>query len=276
VDEAFVAAALDSEVEFVLALGGLALRLPGAILVTHEKIPAPAFNYVTVRGVAPQRQTAFFERALDHYFQRAIRPRFRVRLPVPPHLESGLSRLGFSKRTEPLTLMLESNEQFPEAAAHLPVRPATDREIDALAEFWAAPKERPEFRTALDIAWHHPNPNEALVPLILPGSSGVVGAALLYRHGTTASIHWVGTRTSERGQGAASELVRYALRARPLGRPIRYSMIANSARLVRRLRLLGFEPGPEFAEFELAADAQLAMPNPGPAGPPRWRPPRGF
>ncbi|HTT45035.1 MAG TPA: hypothetical protein VMH38_03340, partial [Thermoplasmata archaeon] len=73
-----VEAALATERQFVLTLGGFALELAGATLVTHEKLPVPRFNFVQELGVGRERQTTFFEHALDHYFQRALRPTFRV------------------------------------------------------------------------------------------------------------------------------------------------------------------------------------------------------
>ena len=80
---------------FVLALGGLSLEVSGASLVTHERLLAPLFNYISVDNVGPARQAAFFERALDHYFQRALRPRVLTRIPTPGHLDEGLRRFGF-------------------------------------------------------------------------------------------------------------------------------------------------------------------------------------
>ena len=276
VEERAVAEALDAEVEYVLALGGWVVRLPGANLVLHEKIPAPRVNYVSVGRIAPQRQTAFFERALDQYFQRAIRPRFRLPSPAPPHLRAGLERLGFRRKADPLVLLLEATSPTSEERLESPIRPARDTDLDALAEFWAAPKERPEFRTALDIAWHHPNPDERLLPIVQRDDAGVVGAALLYRYRHAAAIDLVGTRAASRGRGTASDLVRYALRARPQGGPVRFAMLADSGRLVDRLTALGFAPAAAFEEYELSAEADLALPEPGPPGPPRWRPPRGL
>ncbi len=91
-----VEAALDAERQFVLTLGGFALEVAGATLVTHERIPAPRFNFVQVEGVGAERQAAFFERALDHYFQRALRPTFRLPEPTPPTSTRGCGRSGSS------------------------------------------------------------------------------------------------------------------------------------------------------------------------------------
>ncbi len=266
--------ALDAETEFVLTLGGLALRVPGALLVTHEKIPVPRFNYVRVGRVGAERQTSFFERTLDHYFQRALRPTFRLPSPVETHLDKGLRRLGFSPRAEPLTVLLEGTPRPPERTGSFEVRPARTAELDEVAAFWTGAKERPEFRTAVDVAWHHPHPDEELLPLLATSDGEIVSAALLYRHGAAAGIHFVATHIPARGRGAASELVRYVLRERPLGGPVRYSILADSARLEARLVKLGFEPARNLTVYELPRDAELALPPPGPPEPPRWRPPR--
>lgn len=265
--------ALETEAEFVLALGGFALRLPGALLVTHEKIPVPRFNFVLVRGVSAQRQTSFFEHALDHYFQRALRPTFRVVPPVPPHLDRGLRRLGFVPRSEPLSVHLEGGASAP-SEGRLTIRPAEDDDLDALAGFWTAAKERPEFRTAVDIAWHHPNPGERLQPIVAERDRQIVSAALLYRHGTHVGIFLVSTAEGARGQGAASDLVRYVLRERPLGLDARYTIFSDSTRLGQRLERLGFTPTLSLVVYELPAGAELSLPHPGPPGPPQWRPPR--
>jgi len=267
-------AALEVERQFVLTLGGFALELPGARLVTHEKIPAPRFNFVQELGVGRERQAHFFEHALDHYFQRALRPTFRVPLPVPAHIEAGLSRFGFRPREAPLTLMLESDAREDRGTPTVSVRAAAPGELDVVAAFWTSERERPEFRTALDVAWSHPNPHERLVPLLAFLGDEPVSAAIVYRYRASAGIYAVTTRPDARGRGAASDLVAFALAHDPAGAGLRYSIFADSERLERRLEKLGFRPARLFREYELPRDAELALPRPGPAGPPQWRPPR--
>ena len=273
-DERDIDLALDAELEFVLTLGGFALRVPGAVLVTHEKIPVPRFNYVLVGRIGAERQTAFFEKTLDHYFQRAIRPTFRVVQPAQPHVDMGLRRLGFTPGPEPVLLLLEGSTPRPDSSEAAHVRPARDDEIDDVVAFWTGPKERPEFRTAIDIAWHHPHPGEELLPLLGTVAGKLVASSLLYRHGPAAGIHFVSTSPPARGQGVASELVRYALRHRPLNAPVRFSIFSDSPRLQRRLESLGFEIGRAFTEYILPEEAELALPPAGPSSPPQWRPPR--
>jgi len=273
-DSLEVEAALDSERQFVLTLGGLALEVAGATLVTHERIPAARFNFVQELGVGPERQTAFFERALDHYFQRALRPTFRVPLPVPGHVDAGLRRFGFRPRASPLVLLLDRPGMERTSPESHEVREAGRDEVDLVASFWTAERERPEFRAALEVAWRHPNPHERLAPLLAFRNGEAVAAAIVYRYRSSAGIHAVATRPSARGQGAASDVVRYALGTDPVGKGVRYSIFADTPRLEERLRSLGFAPERSFVEFELPADAVLAIPPPGPAGPPNWRPPR--
>jgi GNAT superfamily N-acetyltransferase len=269
-----VEAALEAERQFVLSLGGFALEIAGAYLVTHERLPVPRFNFVQELGVGRERQSAFFERALDHYFQRAIRPTFRAPLPVAEHVDAGLRHFGFVPRAAPWVLLLNDPDHVRPDAAPPAVRPAEPDEIDLVASFWTSERERPEFRAALATAWYHPNPHERLQPLLAFRSDVAVAAALVYRYRTAAGIHAVATRPSARGQGAASDVVRYATAADPVGPGLRYSIFADSARLEARLRSLGFSPARSFREYVLPADAALVVPGPGPAGPPQWRPPR--
>ncbi|HTS32518.1 MAG TPA: GNAT family N-acetyltransferase [Thermoplasmata archaeon] len=272
--ELAVEAALEAERQFVLTLGGFALEVAGAKLVTHEKIPAPRFNFVQELGVGRERQTAFFERALDHYFQRALRPTFRVPLPAAAHVDRGLRRFGFRPRDAPLTLLLEDGRRPTIDPGATVVREANPSEVERVASFWSDERERPELRTALDVAWNHPNPHEQLVPLLATVDKEVVAAAIVYRHRAAAGIHFVATRPSSRGRGAASALVLHALRERPVGPATFLSIYADSERLGLRLARLGFAPARSFLEYELPRSAELAIPAPGPPGPPRWRPPR--
>ncbi len=267
-------AALTAERQFVLSLGGFAVEVAGAALVTHEKVPVPRFNFVQEVGVGPERQTAFFERALDHYFQRALRPTFRVPVPVGTHLDAGLRRFGFRPRTAPLVLLLDASEPTSLPRAPIEVRPARRDELDVLVAFWTGERERPEFRSAVDVVWHHPNPHEQLLPLLAFAAGEPVASALVYRYRSAAGIHAVATKPSARGQGAASELVRYVRERDPVGPAVRYAIFSDSDRLTARLKRLGFRPARAFAEYILPHDAALAVPQPGPPGPPRWRPPR--
>jgi len=262
------------ERHFVLALGGFVLEIGGASLVTHEHLPVPRFNFVEVHGIARDRQSAFFERALDHYFQRALRPTFRVANPVPDHLDAGLRRFGFRPRPAPHSVLVASGPPPRPSSDRLEVRPAAAPELDLVASFWSSVRERPELRAALEVAVAHPHPSETLVPVLGRAAGAPVAAALVYRFGRTAGIFAVATDVPARGRGAATELVHGIRSADPAGAVERYAMFADSERLVRRLRTLGFEVVGEATEYELPAEAQLVLPDPGPPTPPRWRPPR--
>ena len=267
-------AALDAERQFVFTLGGFALQMAGATLVTHEKLPVPRFNFVQELGVGPERQAAFFEHALDHYFQRALRPTFRVPTPVAGHVDRGLRRFGFVPREAPLTLMLADGPPPRPLNTEVRVRAAVHDDLDRVASFWTGERERPEFRSALDVAWSHPNPHEKLVPLLASLEGVDVSAALVYRYRNAAGIHAVATRPSARGRGAASDVVGFAWTHDVAGPGARYSIFSDSARLERRLTSLGFRPVRSFVEYELPRTAELAFPPPGPPRPPQWRPPR--
>ena len=267
-------AALDAERQFVLTLGGFAVEIPGATLVLHEKLPVPRFNFVQELGVGAERQTAFFERALDQYFQRALRPTFRVPLPVAPHIDAGLQRFGFRPRSSPLVLLLDTGERTAPLGTEVEARAAERGELDLVASFWTTERERPEFRSALEIAWSHPNPHERMTPILAFRDGESVSCALVYRYRTSAGIHAVTTRPEARGRGAASDLVRYVLAQDPVGPGVRYSIFSDSARLEHRLVQLGFRPARSFQVYELPSGAELALPPVGPAGPPHWRPPR--
>lgn len=273
-DDLAAEAALENERRFVVTLGGIALEIAGATLVTHEKLPAPRFNFVQELGVGPERQTAFFERALDHYFQRALRPTFRVPRPVPDHLDAGLRRFGFRPRSNPLVLLLSTGSAPRRTGGPVEVRVASPRELDLVAGFWAAERERAEFRAALDIVLHHPNPHERLVPLLADIEGRPGACALVYRYRSSAGIYGVATQPESRGRGGASDLVAYARVAEPVGSGVRLSIWADSERLERRLESLGFRRGRAFVEYELPPGTELAFPPPGPPSGPRWRPPR--
>jgi GNAT superfamily N-acetyltransferase len=267
-------AALEAERQLILTLGGFAIEIAGAVLVTHEKIPVPRFNFVEVRNVGRERQSAFFERALDHYFQRALRPTFRVPIPAPDHVDRGLRSFGFRPKPTPLALRLGRQSPARATGEQVVVREPRREELGALASFWTGERERPELAAALDVGVHHPNPDERLVPLLALIDGTPVSAAVVYRYRRSAGIHLVATRPSARRQGAASALVAHVLREHPVGADVVYSILSDATGGGRRLTELGFETERSFVEYELPADAQLAMPAPGPPGPPRWRPPR--
>ena len=273
-DERAADAALETEAQLVLTLGGYALELAGARLVTNEHVAVPRFNFVQELGIARERQTAFFERALDHYFQRALRPTFRVPVPVPAYLDTNLRRLGFQARPEPLTVLVGEPGATYASRGPTQVRIAKEFELGRVAAFWTTERERPEFAAALSVAIHHPNPHERLVPVLAELSGAPVGAALLYRYRNMAGIFGVTTQPEARGRGVASDLTGWVVAEGIAGTGCPYFVLADSARLEARLATLGFHPVRTFREYELASENALALPSPGAPGTPRWRPPR--
>jgi hypothetical protein len=267
-------AALASERRFVSTLGGLVLGIAGAELVTHERIPIPRFNFVQVSGVDRGRQSAFFERTLDHYFQRALRPTFRIPLPEPEHLKSGLLGFGFRPRPQPIVLLVGEAERAAPPSTDLSVRPATNAELDEVGDLLDVDAGRAEFRTAIDIAWHAPNPGETLTPIVATRDDRIVSAGLRYEVGGSAGLHFITTRTGDRGQGAASSLAMGAFALGSIGADEIPYLFADSSRLEQHLSRLGFTPALSFREYTLPPEVELAFPPPGPATPPRWRPPR--
>lgn len=268
------AGGLADERAFVLALGGFALELAGGTLVTHERIGVARFNFIDGPYLPADRLTAFFERALDHYFQRALRPRVRRVRPVPAPIDAALRHLGFLAEPDPLLrLAATPSATRPDAGAEVAVAVA-DPQDERTAELWTNPGERDELRRAIDVVVHHPNEGERLVPLLATSGKGIIGGAILYRNGRSASVQWTSTVPAARGQGTATALVAAALReAAGLG-VNRLTMWTETPRLAQRLAPFGFHVDRELTEYRLPADAQLAMPSPGPPGPPRWRPPR--
>lgn len=260
--------------EFILTLGGFAVQLAGGSLVTHERVPVPAFNYVEVRGVARERSSPFFERALDHYFQRALRPQFRLPLPVAAHLDEHLRRLGFRRRSASHALLMAA--KGPPAGA-LPLREvglAESAELDVVIGLFADEKERAELRRAVEVAWHAPHPGESTVPVVFRREGKIVAAGLRHTYRGIAGMHLIVTQSASRGRGAATALIQFAKAAKDIPGLQWVSVESDDPRLVDRLAPLGFHLAREWAVYELPPSAQLTMPDPGPPSPPRWRPPR--
>jgi ribosomal protein S18 acetylase RimI-like enzyme len=267
-------AAVGTERRFVLASGGFSLELSGGSLVTHERIPVPRFNHVLVHPLSASRQSAFFEKALDHYFQRALRPTFRIVPPVPSHVDETLQRLAFRRRPEPYTLWWARPATPAPLAVGLEVREADPGELDSIVAFWTDGPNRAELRRALDVLWNHPNPGERLVPILAEQDGTLVGSAVALEQPPVVSLHGVAVAPEARSRGMGTSLVAFALGAFDVTRTHAIVLGTDSSRAGERLGPIGFSRLREFVEYELPADAQLAMPSPGPPQPPRWRPPR--
>ena len=261
---------------FTVALGGYALEFAGGVFVTHERLPVGAFNYVDEVQVAPDRRSAFFERALDHYFQRALRPTFRVGPTVPDHVDRTLRRFDFRPRAEPLVyLVADRGEDAPTPRSDVDVREVGSEAAGDVAAFWTHEGERDEFRRSLEVAVHHPNPGERLVPLLASQGGSPVAAALAFTRDGVTEVHAVATQPRDRGQGIATALVARAAHGPASDGARVVAILASTPRLGVRLAPLGFREVARVTEYELPAGADLRLPPPGPPGPPRWRPPVG-
>ncbi|MCI4358113.1 MAG: hypothetical protein L3J95_00905 [Thermoplasmata archaeon] len=266
---------LAAEKAFVLAMGGYSIELSGASLVTHERALAPRFNYVAVDSVGPERQAAFFERALDHYFQRALRPRILLRTPAASHLDEGFRRFGFRRSMDPVALMASAS---PAGGARrsgpFTVEALPPSEIGRILPFWGGPAERDELARAFDVLAFHPNPSESFVPLVARGDGTDVSSAILYSDGRVTGLHMATPAPGEDGMEAAIALADHArLNAAATDR-LPVGTLSGDRRLVTRLGQIGYRPIGERSEYVLPRDVELDLPRPGPATPPRWRPPR--
>ncbi len=269
-----VRAALDTERSLVLSLGGYAFEVSGGTLLLHERIPVPRFNFVQVEGLSPQRQAGFFERTLDQYFQRAIRPTFRVPMPTAPHIDRTLQSLGFRPRVEPLVLLGRSRPTSRAKKGTWSIRHGPQVATESIVPFWVAPRDAPVLASALEILRHHPNPGETLLPVLAMEDTAPVGAGMVYARGEAAFIFGVSTVPSARNRGVASALVEWILSHPPATRERIIAVFSESRRLERRLRSLGFEPWARWRVYELNADAELTLAPLPPSGGPLWRPPR--
>jgi hypothetical protein len=259
---------------FVLATGGFSLEVAGASFVTHERIPVPRFNFITVGRIGADRQTATFERALDHYFQRALRPSIRVPWPVPAHVDKTVRALAFRGRTEPHTLLWARPGTGRTPSSEIGARRALPEELDLVLGFWTDGPHRAELRRAIEVAWTHPNPGERLVPLLAESDGDLVGSAIVLVEDSVASLHGLAARPGPNPSGIISSLIGLAPRLPETQDTGAVVVAADRVSVESQLIGLGFHRLRRFVEYELASDAQLTMPDPGPAQPARWRPPR--
>lgn len=268
-------AGVDAERSLILALGGYAFQFSGGTLVLHERIAVPRFNFVQVEDLSAERQTGFFERTLDQYFQRALRPNFRVPIPTPAHIDRTLVSLGFRARTEPLTLLGRASESEPRRGRPTgEVAHGDAVSTDAIVPFWVGPRERPELSSAIEIVRHHPNPKEAFVPLLAREQGVPVAAGLVYAHRGGAFLFGVATTPSARGRGFATDLVAWAVSHPPVTKELVVTTLSETRRAERSLRSLGFAPWARWRVYELDETAELSLPPTGPSAGPLWRPPR--
>jgi GNAT superfamily N-acetyltransferase len=264
---------LGEERALVLAFGGYAMEIPGGTLVVNERIPVPRFNFVQDISLSKERMSGFFERMLDHYFQRAIRPEVRIAEPVPAHLRSVLERYGFRPRPDHRSVLLgrrKARRTRPDP--RFEVRAARMEELDLVVDFWASTREREELRRSLEVLWNQPHPGELVIPLLAFADRRPVAGALLHAYRGTWGMHAVATQPSSRGQGAASAMVSATLDKLLPESAEALAMWSDEPRVERRLELLGLEAIGRYRVYELAAEAQMQLPPLPPSPGPLWRP----
>jgi hypothetical protein len=268
-------AAQAAERGFVRLLGGYTVGLAGGILLVNERIPVPRFNVVQTVRVARARQAQFFEAALDHYFQRALRPAFRVPDPVPVHVDHALRDLGFRPRAT-LEAWLIAGPDRPGPKPVPTVRRVRPEELGDLVALWAGERERVELRRQLEVGMNHPNPGEEEAPFVAAAPDGsLASAALVYQRDACLDIEAVTTRPEHRGHGSATTLVRGILSDSMALRSPFVALRSSEPRLEVRLAAMGFLVAERNALYDLPGNAAMNPSKaPGSVGAPLWRPPR--
>ncbi len=264
----------EEERALVCALGGYALQLSGGWLVTHERLPGSRFNFIDIGPVAPARRTAFLERALDHYFQRALRPVVRLRPTAPSEIIEALERLGFRERPVPQQLLVCGPEPGRPPESGRPVRALTPGELPLLHRLWGGFRELPEIRASLDVAIAAPARDEEVIPVAAAAEDGPASVGILHGWNGLWGLHGVATLPGHRGNGWASDL---AIGSSRLARDHGGNWLGlrlDSDRVPSGLSRAGFRVREPYRVFDLPHDRALEIPPAGPPQPPRWRPPR--
>jgi len=265
----------DEERELICALGGFALHLSGGWLVTHERLPGSRFNFIDIGALNPARRTAFLERALDHYFQRALRPVVRLSPRAPEAIVGSLERLGFRERSTPQLLLTRQLKPLRgPASAGERVRALTPQELPILYRLWGGERELPEIRSTIDVALSAPSPGEEVVPVGSIVEGRLVSVGLLHHWNGIWGLHAVATIPGERGNGWASDLAIQAPVASTDRGDRWLGLRVDSVRVPSHLETAGFVAQEQCRIFDLPTDRSLEVPPPGPPQPPRWRPPR--
>jgi ribosomal protein S18 acetylase RimI-like enzyme len=257
--ETLLRAALATDRRFSYLFGGYGVELPEAHLVVNERLPAPRFNWVQDLRCAPGRVTAFLERTLDHYYQRALRPTFELRSgEIDAGIEKALGLADYVRlaperrrqllRWDPARAGALVRARPPGANAPAPL---SDEELPAFAELLVLSRQQPEVVRCIQVAQAHPNPGEKVAAYAIRGTSGLRSVALFARHGREAGLFAVGTRPEDRSQGLATELVAAVLRAEALPEGIPVVLSLEGPEPPAPLVGLGFEPLQSFDVFAI-------------------------
>jgi ribosomal protein S18 acetylase RimI-like enzyme len=246
---------LRHEREFVQVFGGYAVEIPGGTLVVNEKVAVPRFNYVQDVRVAPHRLLAFVERALEHYYQRALRPTFELPRDLDqPHLDRALGKAGYAPSGDdhqvhllawdPGTSLISRDEG-------IRVERVPEEERPTFAGFWTVDRYQEEVVRSLDVTEAHPNPTERLVPYLAMRGGEALGVATYYAYRGVRGIHAVAVRPEGRGQGVATALVREVLRCEAGSDPGPLGLRVEGREVPGALRDLGFRPVATFDTYVL-------------------------
>ncbi len=237
-----------------LLFGGYAVEWPGGTLVVNERVPAGRFNFVQDVRLGPGRILAFVEKALEHYYQRALRPTFELP-PDPPQpgtvralAEAGYLPLGPHRSR---TLLLREGGELPPSDARYRVRPASEEEHGTFLGFLAEPRYQMELNRYLEEDVFHPHPGEGTVPYLAWRGTDPVAVALFHEAGPVRGIHIVATDPRYRGQRAASTLVTEVLRAEAGSSPGPCALFREGPGVPRPLRELGFRDVLSFETYGL-------------------------
>ncbi len=248
---------------FALLFGGYAVELPEATLVVNERVPVPRFNYAQDVRVSRGRTSAFLERTLEHYYQRALRPSFELPCGLAqPELVRALEDQGFEKRGgAPREIFAWRPQPLPELDGRYQVRPAREEERTDFATFYAEERFREELVRYLDVAESHPNQGDRTVAYLALAGGEWVAAGLFHRSAYGSTLHGVATKPESRGRGAASALVAGVLREEGPGATLPFALSVPGGRPSPLLKL-GFVPALSYDVYSLAPGRQ-------PPGPPR-------
>jgi GNAT superfamily N-acetyltransferase len=253
---------LRNERGFCGAFGGYSLEIPGGYLVVNEKVPVARFNHVQDVRTSPGRVLAFVERALEHYFQRALRPTFEIPDSVEQPLllraleRAGYRHLGPAQERRLLWWDPEGTERGGPPSRSLEVEVmGPDSDLDLLARFWMREREREEIVRSLDVALSHPNPGEEIRPYLAREQGVPVATAMIYRYRGTAGLHSVAILPSARARGLGTSLVHWILEdwVRSGGGPL--TMWIERDRVPGPLRSLGFREVARYRVYALVEES---------------------
>lgn len=237
-----------------LVMGGYAVEVPGATMVVNEKVPVPRFNWVQDVQQSPGRVLAFVERALEHYYQRALRPTFDLRAGVSQDLlvrclgEAHYRSRGPTGRRH---LLLRGAAEPPPGRppSTLEARVAEEEDLDSVVDFLAEGRFREEVWRSLEVVIAHPNPGERFVPYLGWDEGKPVAVGLLHHTAGAAGLHALASLPEARGRGHATSLLNAILR--DLSPPARLWMTLEGESVARPVREMGFETVASFEVFEL-------------------------